>query len=71
MKQRLTLQERKVDEIKLDFRTESIYLQIMEQIKRQIASGELQPGDQLPTVRHWRLIYSELQHYRPSLPFTG
>jgi GntR family transcriptional regulator len=39
-------------EIKLDFRSGiPIYLQIMEQIKRQIASGELQPGDQLPTVR--------------------
>ena len=39
-------------EIQLDFRTGiPIYIQIMEQIKRQIASGELQPGDQLPTVR--------------------
>jgi GntR family transcriptional regulator len=39
-------------EINLDFRSGiPIYLQIMEQIKRQIASGELQPGDQLPTVR--------------------
>ena len=39
-------------EIRLDFRSGMpIYLQIMEQIKRQVASGELQPGDQLPTVR--------------------
>lgn len=28
-----------------------IYVQIMDQIKHMIATGELQPGDQLPTVR--------------------
>lgn len=28
-----------------------IYTQIVEQIKQLIASGDLQPGDQLPTVR--------------------
>ncbi len=28
-----------------------IYIQIMDQIKHMIATGELQPGDQLPTVR--------------------
>jgi GntR family transcriptional regulator len=39
-------------DIKLDFRSGTpIYLQIMEQIKQQVASGLLQPGDQLPTVR--------------------
>ncbi len=27
------------------------YLQIIEQVKQAIASGELKPGDQLPTVR--------------------
>lgn len=28
-----------------------IYLQIMSQVKHAVASGELEPGDQLPTVR--------------------
>jgi GntR family transcriptional regulator len=28
-----------------------IYIQIMNQIKHKVAVGELQPGDQLPTVR--------------------
>ena len=28
-----------------------IYVQIIDQIKRKIATGELKPGDQLPTVR--------------------
>jgi len=28
-----------------------IYVQIIDQIKHKIATGELQPGDQLPTVR--------------------
>lgn len=28
-----------------------IYIQILEQVRRQVASGELKPGDQLPTVR--------------------
>lgn len=28
-----------------------IYLQIFEQMRQQVASGELKPGDQLPTVR--------------------
>jgi GntR family transcriptional regulator len=28
-----------------------IYVQIIDQIKHMIATGELQPGDQLPTVR--------------------
>lgn len=36
----------------LDIRSDSpIYIQIVDQIKAQIASGVLQPGDQLPTVR--------------------
>lgn len=38
--------------IKLDFRSnEPIYVQIAEQIRQMVASGELQKGDQLPTVR--------------------
>ena len=28
-----------------------IYIQLMNQIKHMIATGELEPGDQLPTVR--------------------
>lgn len=36
----------------LDFRSGlPIYVQIMEQISKMVASGELQMGDQLPTVR--------------------
>jgi len=36
----------------LDLRSDSpIYIQIVDQIKAQIASGLLKPGDQLPTVR--------------------
>ena len=39
-------------QIQLDFRSnQPIYLQIVEQVQRQIASGQLRPGDQLPTVR--------------------
>ncbi|HSO27252.1 MAG TPA: GntR family transcriptional regulator [Anaerolineales bacterium] len=38
--------------IALDFRSsEPIYIQIMDQIRQMVATGELQPGDQLPTVR--------------------
>jgi GntR family transcriptional regulator len=38
--------------ISVDFRSGSpIYIQIMDQIRHQIASEDLQPGDQLPTVR--------------------
>jgi GntR family transcriptional regulator len=38
--------------IKLDFRSGlPIYVQIVDQISQLIASGELQTGDQLPTVR--------------------
>jgi GntR family transcriptional regulator len=38
--------------VELNFRTgEPIYIQIAEQFERQIADGELKPGDQLPTVR--------------------
>jgi GntR family transcriptional regulator len=37
---------------KLDFHgKEPIYLQLVDQVKVQIASGALHPGDQLPTVR--------------------
>lgn len=39
-------------QIQLDFRSrQPIYIQIVEQIRQQIALGELKPGDQLPTVR--------------------
>jgi GntR family transcriptional regulator len=39
-------------QLQLDFRSGSpIYLQIVEQVRRLVISGELQPGDQLPTVR--------------------
>jgi len=39
-------------QIKIDFRSSSpIYVQIMEQIRQQVANGELKLGDQLPTVR--------------------
>jgi len=38
--------------ISIDFRSGSpIYIQIMDQVRHQIASEDLQPGDQLPTVR--------------------
>lgn len=38
--------------IQLDFRSgQPIYLQIVEQIRTAVASGALQQGDQLPTVR--------------------
>jgi GntR family transcriptional regulator len=39
-------------QIKLDFRSGiPIYVQIMDQIKNQLAAGALKPDDQLPTVR--------------------
>ena len=39
-------------DVTVDFRSGvPIYIQIMEQIKERVASGLLQPGDQLPTVR--------------------
>lgn len=39
-------------QIEIDFRSsEPIYLQIMEQVRQLVATGELQAGDQLPTVR--------------------
>jgi GntR family transcriptional regulator len=38
--------------IKLDFRSgQPIYVQIVEQIRQMIVSGDLKKGDQLPTVR--------------------
>ncbi len=38
--------------VEIDFRSHvPIYLQIIEQIERQLAEGILGPGDQLPTVR--------------------
>jgi len=40
------------ENIHLDFRSGiPIYTQIVEQVKQQVISGELKPGDQLPTVR--------------------
>jgi GntR family transcriptional regulator len=39
-------------QFELDFRSgQPIYLQIASQIRQKVASGELKPGDQLPTVR--------------------
>lgn len=39
-------------QINIDFRSGiPIYVQICDQIKHQVAAGELKPGDQLPTVR--------------------
>ena len=41
-----------IENIKLDFRSGTpIYTQIVEQVKQQVVSGEIKPGDQLPTVR--------------------
>ena len=38
--------------IEIDFRSGiPIYIQIMDQVKHMIATGKLNPGDQLPTVR--------------------
>jgi GntR family transcriptional regulator len=40
------------EQIKIDFRSgQPIYTQIVEQVRGMITSGELHPGDQLPTVR--------------------
>jgi GntR family transcriptional regulator len=45
--------------IQLDFRSRvPIYVQIVEQVRRQVESGDLNPGDQLPTVR---LLATELR----------
>jgi GntR family transcriptional regulator len=41
-----------VKDIQIDFRSGvPIYIQIMDQIRLQVASGDLKPNDQLPTVR--------------------
>lgn len=41
-----------IGNIHLDFRSGiPIYTQIVEQVNQQVVSGELKPGDQLPTVR--------------------
>lgn len=39
-------------DFKIDLTTHTpIYLQVMNRVKHAIATGELEPGDQLPTVR--------------------
>jgi GntR family transcriptional regulator len=41
-----------IENIHIDFRSGiPIYTQIVEQVKQQLVSGLLEPGDQLPTVR--------------------
>jgi GntR family transcriptional regulator len=41
-----------IENIHLDFRSGTpIYTQIVEQVKQLVISGEIKPGDQLPTVR--------------------
>lgn len=41
-----------IEKIHLDFRSGTpIYTQIVEQVTQQAISGELKPGEQLPTVR--------------------
>ena len=41
-----------VSRIEIDFRSsEPIYTQIVNQVQRMVAEGELKQGDQLPTVR--------------------
>lgn len=38
--------------LQVNFRSETaIYTQIVEQVQKQVVSGALKPGDQLPTVR--------------------
>ena len=38
--------------INLNLRSDiPIYIQVTEQVRQQVANGELKPGDQLPTVR--------------------
>ena len=39
-------------QIVLDMRSDApIYVQIVEQVRQRVSTGELRPGDQLPTVR--------------------
>lgn len=46
------MNKRLSETIQIDLRSDlPIYLQLIEQIKQQIADGTLSPGDQLPTVR--------------------
>ena len=45
--------------ISLDFgSSDPIYVQIVNQVREQLTTGELKPGDQLPTVRQ---LASELR----------
>jgi GntR family transcriptional regulator len=42
--------------LEIDFRSGiPIYLQVIQSIKERVASGQLKPGDQLPTVRSMAL----------------
>ena len=52
--------------VHLDYREKSpIYLQIMENIHGQIASGILQPGDKLPSVREMATQLPSWRIFRP------
>ena len=49
-----------------------IYLQIIDQIKRSVALGVLQAGEQLPTVKQLALdLTDQPQYRRAGLPRTG
>jgi len=50
-------------QLDLDLRSDvPVYLQIVEQVQRQVLSGQLRPNDQLPTVRQlaaqWRINFN-------------
>ena len=52
-----------------------IYLQIVERVKHMVAMGELQPGDQLPTVRqmaqHLRVNFNTVARAYTALHNAG
>ena len=53
------MEKNELKTIQVDFRADTpIYIQIVDQIRRQVISGELSPNDQLPTVRQ---LASELR----------